>query len=167
MSGKDILWVLWIYSRRNGNLVVSQNDGTVAILKYSGSESSIHLEEENKKDVFSHITFMIVINDEIFATSTEGIVKILDEDFGVKAELGYTSVRDGIRCLDGDGRFVAIGHHKGGVTVVDRERPSHKHVRTFLCGLLDYTGSTFCDRFRSWELLERHGFRLFLDLFSN
>ena len=115
--------------RRNGKLVVSQNDGTVAILKYSDSGSSIHLREENKKAVFNSITDMIVINDEIFATSTEGIVKILDEDLDVKAELGYTSDRDSVLCLDGDGRFVAIGHYKGGVTVVDRERPSYKHVR--------------------------------------
>ena len=106
-------------------------------MKYDGSGSSISMKEEKKTTVFQRLAYIVVINDEIFATTSEGIVKVLDKDLGVKAELGYTSDTSGVKCLDGDGRFVAIGHHKGSVTIVDRERPSHKHVRKHSLGVDD------------------------------
>ena len=95
------------------------------------------MKEETKTSVFQRFTDIVVINDEIFATTSEGVVKVLDKDLGVKAELGYTSDTSGVKCLDGDGRFVAIGHHEGGVTVLDRERPSYKHVRKCKLGVDD------------------------------
>ena len=114
--------------RKNGKIVTSKWDGTISILKYGSSG----LTEEKKKKIFTKATDMVISGgDEIFATMQDGVVKILDTDLDEKAELGYNSVGDGVRCLDTDHRFVAIGHHKGGVTVLDRERPDHKHVMKY------------------------------------